>query len=277
MQLKFGQFYGIRRAGWGNPAFQIQLLAATGAEHDVREHTHETAHFVLVLAGTYLSSAYRAAECEAPLLIYNPCGTTHRDRFSGGRGLFLVVSLSAETCHGARELLAGCTRARRLESRDSVSTAFRIVREIHGAADALVGESYAWELLGSAGASHEIGSDATRSALEAYDVIMERAVEADLDVRDVAASVDLHPVHLARVFRQRWGCAPAELIRWRRLDRAADLLRRSTHSAAEIAAATGFVDQSHLTRALRTAYGVTPAAFRRQNVAPIQAPAVALR
>jgi AraC family transcriptional regulator len=92
---------------------------------------------------------------------------------------------------------------------------------------------------------------------------MDRAAEARLSVGDVATEVGVHPVHLARVFRNAWGCSPAELLRWRRVDRAADMLRRSDRPCAQIAADAGFVDQSHMTRAFRAAYAVTPGIYRR--------------
>ena len=52
-------------------------------------HTHEEAHFVFVTSGTYLCSALGAsAVCDPPTLVYNPPGTTHRDRFLSDTGLF---------------------------------------------------------------------------------------------------------------------------------------------------------------------------------------------
>jgi len=99
------------------------------------------------------------------------------------------------------------------------------------------------------------------------------AAQPRLGVRDIAAEFNVHPVHLARAFRATWGCSPGELIRWRRVDRAAELLRSMELPAAHIAAETGFVDQSHMTRAFRAVYGTTPAAYRRERVSPIQASA----
>ena len=49
-----------------------------------------------------------------------------------------------------------------------------------------------------------------------------------------------------------------------RLDHAERLLRASDLSIAEIAVATGFSDQSALTRSLRRRRGTTPARFRLQ-------------
>ena len=40
-------------------------------------------------------------------------------------------------------------------------------------------------------------------------------------------------------------------------------LMREGEPVAEVAAACGFVDQSHLTRAFKRAFGMTPGVFRR--------------
>jgi AraC family transcriptional regulator len=48
-----------------------------------------------------------------------------------------------------------------------------------------------------------------------------------------------------------------------RLKRAFDLIREGSLPLAEVAYSVGFADQSHLTRWVRRAYGVTPTAISR--------------
>jgi AraC family transcriptional regulator len=93
---------------------------------------------------------------------------------------------------------------------------------------------------------------------------MDEAARPDLSVGAIAAAAGVHPVHLARVFRSAWGQSPADLLRWRRAEKALQMLANTRWSAAEIAAAAGFVDQSHLSRTLKTLFGVTPGECRRR-------------
>lgn len=59
----------------------------------MRRHSHDEAHFVLVLSGGYMSSAVGTLlVSNTPVLIYNPLGTTHEGRFHGGRGSFVAIS-----------------------------------------------------------------------------------------------------------------------------------------------------------------------------------------
>lgn len=63
------------------------------------------------------------------------------------------------------------------------------------------------------------------------------------------------------------GCVPGEYLVRRRLDAAEALLRDGTLPIAEVALATGYSDQSALTRRLKRRRGVTPAALRRAAAA----------
>jgi AraC family transcriptional regulator len=42
-------------------------------------------------------------------------------------------------------------------------------------------------------------------AYQAYEAVMDMAADAHLRIADLAAALGVHPVHLARVFRQAWG------------------------------------------------------------------------
>jgi len=68
--------------------------------------------------------------------------------------------------------------------------------------------------------------------------------------------------HLARAFRTAFGMSVGGYIRERRLQRAAALIRDSNSKLVDIAAAVGFCDQAHFSRAFKTRFGTTPAAFR---------------
>ena len=69
---------------------------------------------------------------------------------------------------------------------------------------------------------------------------------------------------LSRGFRALLGVSPYRYLIFRRLDTARAMMNGRT-SLAEIAVASGFSDQSHLTRHFRSAYGLTPAQWKRLN------------
>jgi AraC-like DNA-binding protein len=103
-----------------------------------------------------------------------------------------------------------------------------------------------------------------------------RAVEqarAFLDAHHdrVVASEELEAVtgldrfECARQFRQRLGTSPYRYLTMRRLDRVRILIR-SGAPLADVAMATGFADQSHMTRQFKRAYGLSPGRWREMLI-----------
>jgi AraC-like DNA-binding protein len=66
---------------------------------------------------------------------------------------------------------------------------------------------------------------------------------------------------LQRLLRRRLGLTPKCLIQRRRLQEAADRLRGETTTQAELAAAVGYADQSHMIRDFLHVTGTTPGRF----------------
>jgi AraC family transcriptional regulator len=78
---------------------------------------------------------------------------------------------------------------------------------------------------------------------------------------ELAAEAGVHPAHLTRAFRQRFGVTVCQYSRSLRLEWAAARLPEEG-SLAQIALEAGFADQSHFTRAFRHHFGVTPGRYR---------------
>lgn len=83
-----------------------------------------------------------------------------------------------------------------------------------------------------------------------------------LTLMRLAASVDVHPGHLARAFRREYGVSVGECVREQRVAYARQRLQ-SSDALRTIAHDAGFADQSHFTRTFRLATGLTPARYRR--------------
>lgn len=94
--------------------------------------------------------------------------------------------------------------------------------------------------------------------------LMEAELHRTLSVAELAAVVGLSESWFAHAFRSTTGVSPARHLMALRIGQARHLLKDGTVTIGEVAAATGFADQAHLTRAFRTATGTTPAAWRRQ-------------
>jgi len=85
--------------------------------------------------------------------------------------------------------------------------------------------------------------------------------DRELCLAELAAVACLSPFHLVRVFQRRVGVTPHEYLTQIRVERARVLLRTDAR-LADVAAETGFADQSHLTRLFKKRFGLTPGKYR---------------
>jgi AraC-like DNA-binding protein len=122
---------------------------------------------------------------------------------------------------------------------------------------ALVGERLR-EYLGRAGQPRLADRPLARRLRELLDAHVAQGVALD----EAAALLHAHPAHLVRAFSGAYGIAPHQYLMARRVDRARRLLLAGRRPA-EVAVATGFCDQAHLTRHFRRLVGVPPGRYAR--------------
>lgn len=94
-------------------------------------------------------------------------------------------------------------------------------------------------------------------------------IEENLDRRvtisELAGAVGLSESWFAHAFKRETGQTPLQWQMRRRIEWAQEMLGEPANSVADVAAATGFADQAHLTRVFRSLTGSTPAAWRRNG------------
>lgn len=96
-------------------------------------------------------------------------------------------------------------------------------------------------------------------------VMMKDELGQPLRVGDICRRLRVSPGHFSRSFRQAVGMPFSDCLLRMRLLKGRQLLRRTSLRVSEIAAATGFADQTHFGRAFRRAFGTSPSAFRNQD------------
>lgn len=267
--LTHGQFFGRFQTEAEAGGFSLAHIRAD-PHKDVQRHTHDAAHFIFVTRGPYVTSAAGAPEvCTSPVLVYNPPGTTHRDRFErrpdgGFDGMFLSISVAPERWKSIADAVPLGERAVTL---DAQALAMRLVKELaHWEPwSPLVAEAICLELAASAARVRD-----EQSAPRWLAIAREMLHDGTPTVAEIAEACGVHPVHLARTFRRFFGCTPGAYLRRARVERAAAMLRGRL-GLSEVALRCGFADQSHMTHAFRAALGVTPGALRAdKDVASVQ-------
>lgn len=80
---------------------------------------------------------------------------------------------------------------------------------------------------------------------------------------DLARRAGVHPVYLARRFRECFGTSPRAHRARMRLARAAQGIAVARAPLADVALDAGYCDQPHMSHEVRLATGLTPRALRR--------------
>ena len=101
------------------------------------------------------------------------------------------------------------------------------------------------------------------AALRRVQLFVDVNLERTMRLRDLAARAGLSLYHFARAFKTSAGVTPREFVEARRLERARELMVRTSASLAEIAVASGFGTQSRFTTTFKRRTGFTPAEYRR--------------
>ena len=262
--LSFGEIYGELAARHETAGFVISAARPVVPPDEIPLHTHPEGAFTFILSGFQISAARRAVDggFGPGSLIYNPPGTTHRDRMrSTAEGRCLSISIpSAVTDSVALPVVPTA-----VESHEALGLARAIARE-SAAWDndsTVLAEGLCLELIDAAApsTSRYRGGSIPRWLTQAQELLTDRCTEP-LSIGSVAENVGVHPAHLARSFSRFFGRSPGEHLRRSRVARAACLLLETDLPLVEIALSCGFADQSHFTNVFRRYRGLPPAAFR---------------
>jgi AraC family transcriptional regulator len=261
-RMAFGRFFG-------RVAETRARFTPTVPKSAVQLHRHEEAHFVFVLRGIYETSAQPAHDASAPRVIYSPPGTVHCDCFSDedlSRSEFAALSVSSEALAAAATEVKLPVKAVCLPA-SAIGLVRQLLTEarVHDDLSSAVTEAHCLELLQRTGIERELAvSGAPGWLRRARELLRDTCFDAGpKSIAEIAGELGVHPVHLARRFRKSFGMTPGEYSRRCRLERACRLMRRSAAPLAEIAAVTGFSDQSHFSNAFRKSFGLSPGVFRR--------------
>lgn len=99
---------------------------------------------------------------------------------------------------------------------------------------------------------------------EAFSFI-EQNFQNDISVEDIAASCGLNRSYFGKIFHETTGKSPQAFLISYRMTKAAELLKLTELSIADIGNAVGYQNQLHFSRAFKNIYGIPPRQWRYEN------------
>lgn len=111
------------------------------------------------------------------------------------------------------------------------------------------------------------------AALRRVRALLDTEYSRTVTISELAREAGLSSFHLIRVFRASFGLPPYKYLELVRIQQARRLIRHG-YPLTHVVHATGFSDQSHLTRYFKRIVGVTPGSYARAVASTPPRPAV---
>jgi AraC family transcriptional regulator len=261
--LQTGKFYGATRR-----RFELGGLVLTEVVHRYGRklpcHTHESAYFSLLLAGSYSERCtHRAAEYSPFTMGFHPPALTHSDEVGPCGSRMFCIELRETYLNRTRPFLSSPQFVADLCASESTWLGLRLYRSF---ASETLGELQLEEVCGDMlerVSSARIGEEKSRPAwLDRAFELLNESYRQSLTLEEIAAQVGVHPIHLSRVFRKHYGYTMGEFMNRLRVQYACRALAGGWSDLAAVAGEAGFADQSHMGRVFKSCTGQTPGKFR---------------
>jgi AraC family transcriptional regulator len=117
------------------------------------------------------------------------------------------------------------------------------------------------------GSRRKLGSEGgfSKRALEQATDYINDNLPKKMTLAEIARVAHMSPDYFARSFKAATGLSPHQYVIHRRVERAKSLLSDTGFTVAEVAAAVGFSNPSHLAHHVRRLLGVPPGALRQEG------------
>jgi AraC family transcriptional regulator len=246
-------------------------LHAFEAEYDpwsrLAEHGHSAPFFTYVLRGGYMERAgQRERQCDRGAVILHD-SESHTNEVGPAGTVSFNVELDQELWRELTDSVGIVTAiAGRVLTGDIEWVAFQVWREFQqpdttstlGVEEAIVLLCQATRCAHARGLfeSHR-RLDRCVDYLDAHPMEVHRLV-------DVAKIAGVHPMHLAKLFRGRFGFSMGEYLRRRRIAWACGQLASGVGNITAVALEAGFADHAHFTRTFVRITGCTPRWYQTQ-------------
>jgi AraC family transcriptional regulator len=256
-----GQFFGAVGHRYGTGDWVVTELHHP-RPNQFGSHTHRWACVTILLSGQYAEhDGLRWKEREVNTTVVRPELAPHADRIGPSGARFLTIELNPALLPTLVERDATVSDWLVSWSPTLSGLAWRLYQELRDEPEADTLEGYVRALVAEL-EPDEPHPGSAPGWLRRVLTMLHDQPEARVTIVELAREAGVHPAHLTRAFRRHVGHTVGTYQRGLRLSLAMGRLGEGRESPARVAAATGFYDQAHLTRTLRTATGMTPKRYQ---------------
>ncbi|PSL43862.1 helix-turn-helix protein [Chitinophaga niastensis] len=256
--LSPGNYFGKEQQFNENALFRLNITAYQPHVH-IHEHYHENAYLSLLINGSYKEVNQRTDSAVIPgEVLFRPAGYSHANHFQDSGGKCLNIEFK-QTGLQQLELRGILPETMMVYKAGTFDYLYRLLYSFVHEPEVSFSEEYIFSWLS------EYATDKIPMRLPwlpQVKAILENEFETHHTIKSIASRVFVHPIYLARAFKEKEGMTIGEYQLKMRVRKAMMLLFTTTLPVTDIAFSAGFSDASHLVRSFRLYYNATPHKFR---------------
>lgn len=225
---------------------------------NILPHTHENDYLSILIQGTYAERGQRVWSRISPgEILYRPAGYEHANDFQESGGRCFNIELQEDFAR-----YFDCKVPEKFVQ--FVSGSFPMLYQLYFATknrledDSL--EEYVLSFLQEVNESTKVQN--APGWVEKTKRILENELDKFHSLEDLSERVHVHPVYLARAFKQRTGTTIGNYQMRRKLENAFKMLIETTDTISRVSHCNGFFDDAHFIRSFKATYGMSPHQFR---------------
>lgn len=256
--LSPGNYFGTEQKVNEHPLFKLNITHYSPSEQ-IHEHYHENTYLSLLIRGKYREIHKQNDNLMGPgEVILRPSGYPHANTFTASGGSCMNIEFKQDTlnAYGLHRLLPQTATTYKT---GAFSYLYGLLYFLSNDIEPELAEEYIINWL-SQNQDYPVASRLLW--LPKVKMILETELDTQHTLNAIAERVFVHPIYLARAFREREGLTIGAYKLRMRVQKSMELLFTTKLSIAQIAYATGFSDTAHFIKSFRLYYPVSPHKFR---------------
>jgi AraC family transcriptional regulator len=229
-------------------------------------HIHRTAHISILLQGSFSEKYGLKNRLNEPsTLILHPPNEDHSVTFQNSEARIFSIRVKTQFLERISDFTKILDSSIAIRDGFSALLAMKLYRESRETDEVspLMYEALTLEIIAAVSRCKSLRERKTPRWLELTKEFLHAHFSETLTLEEIAKVADVHPIHLARVFRRQNGCSIGEYTRRLRVEFARRQISTTDVPLSEIALSAGFADQSHLARTFKSYLGITASEYRK--------------
>lgn len=259
--LTEGQYFGENLRINDNGIFKLSLTRYR-KDSFIDDHCHANNYLSILVEGSYIEkNHYETLLVKAGDILFRPKTYNHQNTFNNSIGTCFNVEFMSDWKEKLGLKLKLPDHNVKYQSA-SMPSLYKLLIGFKGNADQEPTSEYIYDWLFTIN-QKTLG----RSRLpwvEKVSKILENELCEYHSLTKIAERVNVHPVYLARAFKENKGLTTGEYQMRAKLTNAVSLLLNTPQSISSISFANGFYDDAHFIRSFKEMYKLSPYQFRHQ-------------